>query len=108
MNPDPPHPPSGEHGNVMPSPARRAVQGSPTPKHTSLENITSQGAGPRTNVLPAGMTSEKIIHQGTRSQGAHGSAHGVPTSGHTTCEHVISKGRGLRDKCDTSTNARGL
>ena len=100
--------PAREHGSVTPSPACRAVPGLPTPEHTRNENVTSKGGGPGTNVPPARRTSEKIIHQGTRSRSGHGSAHGVQTSGHTTCEHVISKGRGLRDECDTSTNARCL
>ena len=97
--------PAGEHGSVTPSPARRAVPGSPTPEHISLENLPSQGGGPGTNIPTARMTSEKIIHQGTRSRNTHAGAHGDPSSWHTTCEHVMSKGRGWRDKCDTSTNA---
>ena len=108
MGPTSPPAPAIIHGNVTPISARRAIQGSPTPEHISLENVTSEGGGPGTNGLPARVTSEKIIHQGTRSRGAHGSAYGVSTSGHTTCKHVMSKGRGLRDDCVTSTNTRAL
>ena len=71
--------PSGEHRNVTPSPARRAVRDPLTPERIILENVTSQGGGPGTNVPPARVTSEKIIHQSTRSRGTHGSSQGVPT-----------------------------
>ena len=106
--PSTPPAPAGEQGNVTPSPARRAVRGTPTPERFSPENLISQGGGPGTNVPPARMTSEKIIHQGTGSQNTDDSAQEVPASGHTTCVHVISKGGRLRNECDTNTEAHGF
>ena len=38
---------------------------------------------------PTHITSEKVLHQGTRSQGAHSGTTGA-TSAHVTCENVAS------------------
>ena len=78
------------HGNITPSPARRVMRDPPTSEHIILENVTSKGRDQGMNVppKPTRATSENVIHQGTRSQGAH-SGTTVATSAHVTCKNVV-------------------
>ena len=65
--------PVNEHRNVTPSPARRVMRDPPALEHIILDNVTARAGDPgmHSPQEPTHIFSEKVEHQGTRSQGAH-------------------------------------